>query len=106
MDDPFGCLQGEKISSKMIKEMLQKNEISLLSKKINRCPSCEEQIVYVVNELCFTCQKCGRVIECDDYEYFEEENWRRSSTALPTNNDYLKNVLRKWNIKECFLPAR
>ena len=107
MDDPFGCLQGEKISSKIIQEMLQKrNEISLLSKKINRCPSCEEQIVYVVNELCLACQKCGRVIECDDYEYFEEENWRRSSTALPTNNDYLKSVLRNGTLKKCFLPAR
>ena len=64
MDDPFGCLQGEKISSKKIQEMLQKkNEISLLSKKIDRCPSCEEQIVYVVNELCLACEKCGRVIE-------------------------------------------
>ena len=42
------------------------------------------------------------MIECDDNEYFEEENWRRSSNALPTNNDYLKNVLRKWNIKEMF----
>ena len=102
MDDPFGCLQGEKISSKMIKEMLQKNEISLLSKKIDRCPSCEEQIVYMVNELCHACQKCGRVIECVDYEYFEEENWRRSSTALPTNNDYLKSVLGKWKINEMF----
>ena len=56
----------------------------------------------MVNEFCCACQKCGRVIECDDYEYFEEENWRRSSTALPTNNDYLKSVLRKWNIKEMF----
>ena len=103
MDDPFGCLQGEKISSKIIQEMLQKrNEISLLSKKINRCPSCEEQIVYVVNELCLVCQKCGRVIECDDYEYFEEENRRRSSTALPTNNDYLKDVLRKLKIDQMF----
>ena len=102
MDDPFGCLQGEKISSKMIKEMLQKNEINLLSKKINRCPSCKGQIVYVVNELCFACEKCGRVIECDDYEYFEEEIWRKSSNALPTNNDYLKKVLQKWNIKEMF----
>ena len=76
MDDPFGCLQGEKISSKMIQEMLQKkrNEISLLSKKINRCLSCEEQIVYVVNELCRVCPKCGRVIECDDDEQFQEEN--------------------------------
>ena len=103
MDDQFGCLQGEKISSKIIQEMLQKrNEISLLSKKINRCPSCEEQIVYVVNELCLACQKCGRVIECDDYEYFEEENRRRSSTALPTNNDYLKGVLRKLKIDQMF----
>ena len=75
---------------------------NLLSKKINRCPSCEEQLVYVVNEFCLACQKCGRVIECDDYEHFEEENRRRSSTALPTNNDYLKNVLRKWKIDKMF----
>ena len=103
MDDPFGCLQGEKISSKMIKEMLQKkNEISLLSKKIDRCPSCEEQIVYVVNEFCLACEKCGRVIEFVDYEYFEEEIWRKSSTDLPTNNDYLKKLLQKWGIKEMF----
>ena len=102
MDDPFGCLQGEKISPKMIKEMLQKNEINLLSKKIDRCPSCDEKLVYVVNEFCHACQKCGRVFECDDYEYFEEENWRRSSTDLPTNNDYLNKVLQKWDIKEMF----
>ena len=100
MDDPFSCLQGEKISSKMIKEMLQKkNEISLLSKKINRCPSCEEQIVYVVNELCRVCPECGRGIECDDDEQFQEENRERSFTA---NNFYLKNVLRKWKINEMF----
>ena len=51
MDDPFGCLQGEKISSNIIQETLQKrNELHSypLSKKINRCPSCEEQLVYVV----------------------------------------------------------
>ena len=53
------------------------------------------------NEFCHACQKCGRVIECDDYKPFEE-NWRRSSTDLPTNSDYLKSVLRKWNIKEMF----
>ena len=94
MDDPFGCLQGEKISSKMIKEMLQKNEKSLLSKKINNCPSCKEQIVYVVNEFCLACEKCGRVIEFVDYEYFEEEIWRKSSTDLPTNNDYLKKFYK------------
>ena len=102
MDDPFGCLQGEKISSKIIQEMLQKNEISLLSKKIDRCPSCEEQLIYVVNEFCRACPKCGREFEFDDDEKFQEQNWRRSSTALPTNNDHLKSVLRKWNIKEMF----
>jgi len=102
MDNPFGCLQGEKISSKIIQEMLQKNEISLLSKKIDRCPSCEEQLIYVVNAFCRACPKCGREFEFDDDEKFQEQNWRRSSTALPTNNDYLKSVLRKWNIKEMF----
>ena len=56
----------------------------------------------MVNEFCHACKKCGRVIECDDYEYFEEENWRRSSTALPDNNDYLKNVLRKCGIHQMF----
>ena len=70
MDDPFGCLQGEKISPKIIKEMLQKNEIKLLSKKIDRCPSCDEQLIYVANEFCHACQKCGRVFECDNYELF------------------------------------
>ena len=100
MYDPFGCLQGEKISSKIIQEMLQKrNEISRLLKKINHCPSCEEQIVYVVNELCRVCSKCGRVIECDDDEQFQEENRERSFTA---NNFHLKNVLRKWNIYKMF----
>ena len=104
MDDPFGCLQGEKISPKMIKEMLQKkNEINLLSKKIDPCPSCDEQLIYVVNEFCHACKKCGRVIECDDYEYFEEEeNLRTSSTALPQNDDYLKKILRKCNIHQMF----
>ena len=82
MYDPFGCLQGVKISSKIIQEMLQKrNEISLLLKNINRCPSCEEQIVYVVNEFCRACPKCGRVFECDDDEQFQEENRGRSSAA-------------------------
>ena len=102
MDDQFGCLQGVKISSKEIQEMLQKkrNEISLLSKKINRCPSCEERIVYVVNELCRVCQKCGRVIECDDDEQFQEENRERSSTTPPLTNFHLKNIFRKWNIEK------
>ena len=105
MNDPFGCLQGEKISSKIIQETLQKrNELHSypLSKKINRCPSCEEQLVYVVNEVCRECPKCCRVFECDDEEQFQEENRRRSSTAPPTNNFHLKNVFRKWNIDKMF----
>ena len=77
----------------------------MLSKKIDRCPSCDEQLIYVVNEFCHACQKCGRVIECDDYEYFEEgeeeENLRTSSTALPQDNDYLKKVLRKRGGRSC-----
>ena len=98
MDDPFGCLQGEKISSKMIKEMLQKNEISLLSKKIDRSPSCEEQLIYVVNEFCHACPKCGREFEFDD-EKFQEKNWVRILTAT---NFHLKSVLQKWNIYKMF----
>ena len=102
MDDPFGFLQGEKISSKIIQETLQKrNELHSypLSKKINCCPSCEEQIVYVVNEFCRECPKCCRVFECDDDEQFQEENRARSFTAT---NFHLKNVLRKWNIYKMF----
>ena len=100
MDDPFGCLQGEKISTKIIQEMLQKrNEISLLSKKINRCPSCGEQLIYVVNEFCRACPKCGREFEFDDDEQFQEENRVRIFTAT---NFHLKSVLRNWNIKEMF----
>jgi len=105
MDDPFGCLHGVKISSKMKQEILQKrNELHLcpLSNRINRCPSCEEQLVYVVNEFCRKCPKCGIVFECDDDEQFQEENRGRSSTALPKSNFYLKNVFRKWNIDKLF----
>ena len=101
MDDPFGCLQGEKISWKIIQETLQKrNELHSypLSKKINRCPSCEEQLVYVVNEFCRECSKCGRVFECDDDEKFQEENRERSSIAPPSTNFRLKNIFRQWNI--------
>ena len=97
MYDPFGCLQGEKISTKM-KKLLQKNEINLLSKKIDRCPSCDEQLIYVVKEFCRACKQCGRVVECDDN--FEEENLRRSSTNLPKNNDYFLKKLQKWGIKK------
>ena len=105
MDDPFGCLQGVKISSKIMQEILQKrNELHLcpLSTSINRCPSCKEQLVYVVNEFCRECPKCGRVFECDDDKQFQEENRGRSSTAPPTTNVHLKNVFRKWNIDKMF----
>ena len=88
----------------MIQEMLQKrNEISLLSNRIDHCPSCKEQLVYVVNEFCRECPKCCRVFECDDDdEQFQEENRGRSSTAPPTTNFHLKNVFRKWNIDKMF----
>ena len=99
MDDPFGCLQGEKISSKMIKEMLQKKINSYpLSKKIYRCPSCEEQLIYVVNEFCRACPKCGRASDFDD-EQFQEENRERIFT---TTNFHLKSVLRKFKIDQMF----
>ena len=76
MDDLFGCLQGVKISSEMMKEILQKrNELHLwpLTNRINRCPPCEEQLVYVVNEFCCECPKRGRVFECDDDEHTHEK---------------------------------
>ena len=105
MDDPFGCLQGVKISSKIIQETLQKrNELHLylLSNRINHCPSCKEQLVYVVNEFCHECPKCGRVFECDNDEQFQEENRGRSSTAPSTTNFHLKNAFRKGNIDKMF----
>ena len=99
MNDPFGWLQGEKILSKKIQETLQKKINSYpLSKKIYRCPSCEEQLIYVVNEFCRACPKCGRASEFDD-EQFQEENRERIFTA---NNFHLKSVLRKWNIYKMF----
>ena len=106
MDDPFICLQGVKISSKMMQEILQKrNELHLcpLTNRIDRCPSCEEQLVYVVNEFCRECPKCGRVFECDDDdEQFQEENRGRSFPAPPSTNFHLKNIFRKWNIYKMF----
>ena len=72
------------------------------NKKIDRCPSCEEQLVYVVNEFCRECPKCGRVFECDDDEQLQEENRERSSTAPPSTNFHLKNIFRKWNIYKMF----
>ena len=98
MDDPFGWLQGEKISAKKIQETLQKKNSYPFSKKIYCCPSWEEQLIYVVNEFCRACPKCGRVIECDD-EQFQEENQVRIFTAT---NFHLKSVLRKWKINEMF----
>ena len=110
MDDPFGCLQGEKISSKTIQETLRKrNELHSypLSKKINRCPSCEEQLFYVVNEFCRECPKCCRVFECDDddYEQFQEEENRGRIFIIatpPMTKFHLKNIFRKWNIDKMF----
>ena len=106
MYDPFGSLQGVKISSKMMQENIAKKEnelhLCLLSKKINRCPSCKEQLFYVVNEFCRECPKCCRVFECDDDEQFQEENRERSSTAPPSTNFHLKNIFRKWNIYKMF----
>ena len=106
MYDPFGCLQGVKISSKIIQEILQKrNELHLylLTNRINRCPSCKEQLVYVVNEFCRECPKCCRVFECDDYEQFQEENRGRSFTAPNSIKSYLKTkVFPRWNIEKMF----
>ena len=88
--------------------MLQKrNELYLhlpLSKKINRCPSCEEQLFYVVNEFCRECPKCCRVFEYDDDdEQLEEENRGRIFyIANPMTKFHLKNVFRKWNINKMF----
>ena len=64
MDDPFGCLQNEKISTKKIlPEFLEKrNELYLcLPTKKNRCTSCEEQLFNVVNEFVVNVQN---VVEC------------------------------------------
>ena len=45
---------------------------SLPTKKIDRCPSCEEQLFYVVNEFCRECPKCSKVFEYD-YDYDDEQ---------------------------------
>ena len=102
MDEPFGWLQGEKISAKKIQETLQKKLNSYpLTKKIDRCTSCEEQLIYMVNEFCRACPKCGKAFEFDD-EQFQEENRERIFTAT---NFHLKSVLRKWKINEMFSPS-
>ena len=79
------------------------------TKKINRCPSCEEQLFSVVNEFCRACPKCGRVFEYDydyDDEQLQEENRRRIFfIANPMTKFHLKNIFRKWNIDKMFLPA-
>ena len=88
MDDPFGCLQGvelvehdlHKVTSQKVEKKF--NELP----RINHCPSCKEQLVYVVNEFYRECPKCCRVFECDDDEQFQEEKRGRSSTATPTTN--------------------
>ena len=106
MDDPFGCLQGVKIASKKCKKYLQKrNELHLcpLPKKIDRCPSCEEELFYVVNEFWRECPKCCRVFEGDNYdEQLEVDRGRIFYIENPITNLHLKNVFRKWNINEMF----
>ena len=47
----------------------------------------------------------GRVIECDD-EQFQEENRERSSTAPPSTNFHLKMFFGNGTFTKCFLPAR
>ena len=110
MDDPFGCLQNEKIlTKKILEEFLQKrNELYLClpTKKINRCPSCEEQLFSVVNEFCRECPKCGRVFaydyDYDDEQLQEENRGRIFFIANPMTKFHLKNVFRKWNIDKMF----
>ena len=105
MDDPFGCLRGVELVEydlyKLTSEMVGKKKFNE-QPRINHCPSCKEQLVYVVNEFCRECPKCCRVFECDDDEQFQDENRGRSSTAPPTTNFHLKNVFRKWNIDKMF----
>ena len=102
MDDPFGCLQGEKISTEktqeIIKEMLQKrNELRYpLPKKIVYCPSCEERM-NVKNGFCRGCPKCCRVFEYDDEQ--QEEN-QFYVIIPPAMKPHLKTVLQKCDIFE------
>ena len=69
--------------------------------RINHCPSCEEQLVYVANEFCRECPKCKRVFECDD-QLFQEKNPDRSATS-PVLLAHFKNAIpKKWRIDEMF----
>ena len=52
MDDPFGCLQGVKISSKMMQEILQKrNELHLcpLERFSNECRKTKTKVITPAN---------------------------------------------------------
>ena len=99
MNDPFGCLQGKKISAKKIQEPLQKKIKSIpIIKKDLSLSFMQGDLIYVANEFCRACPKCGRASEFDD-EQFQEENRERIFTA---NNFHLKSVLRKWNIYKMF----
>jgi len=106
MDDPYGCLRGvEQFPENVLwkwKESQDEKKVSFetVSRKIYRCSSCEEQLVYVANEFCRECPKCKRVFECND-QFFQEENPGRS-TASPTPPAHLKNVIRKWRIDKTF----
>ena len=74
--------------------------------RINHCPSCKEQLVYVANEFCRECPKCNRVFEYDDDDQFQEVSPGRSA-APSAPSPHLKNVLRKWKkFTKCFLSTR
>ena len=98
MDDPFGCLRGvesvEHDLYKLTSEMVEKTFKEL--PRINYCPSCEVQLVNVMNEFCRECPECHRVFEYDDDDQFQEVIPGRS--AAPSA--HLKNILRKWKIFE------
>ena len=102
MDDSFGCLQNEKISTKKIlQEFLQKrNELYLcLPTKKNRWTSCEDQLFNVVNEFCRECPKCGRVFEYEyDYDYDDEQLQEENRGRIFC----IANPMTKFHFKKCF----
>ena len=99
MDDPFGCLRGvesvEHDLYKLTSEMVEKkfNELP----RINYCPSCEVQLVNVMNEFCRECPECHRVFEYDDDQFQEVVPGRSAAPSA-----HLKNILRKLKIFEMF----
>ena len=84
-------------SAKLSPEMVEMHLFP--SRRINRCSSCKEQVVYVANEFCRECPKCYRVFAWDDH--FQQVNPDRS-TAPPAPLAHLKNALWKWKIDKMF----